>query len=128
MNVYKSLILVALSAMLLATPALALADPPASVPAPSAGHHGGWGSMLRALDLTPQQRLQIKSLVEAYREAHPQGSQPDEAARKQLREQILALLTPEQRTQFEQELRQRREDHEGQGQGTAPSPSSSPIP
>jgi Spy/CpxP family protein refolding chaperone len=128
MNSSKIAVLVALCAMLLGAPTLALADPSTSTSSQSAGHRGGWGSMLKNLDLTTQQQDQIKSLIEAYRQAHPQGSQPDRAERKQLREQILALLTPEQRAQLEQEEQQRRDERQGQGQGPDSSPPPSPEP
>jgi Spy/CpxP family protein refolding chaperone len=125
MNMCKSFILAALCAMLLGAPALVLASPRVASAA-STGHHGGLRSMLRNLELTPQQEDQIKSLVQAYRQAHPRGSQPDPAARKQLRDQILSLLTPEQRAQLEQEMQQRRDNHGDQGQ--APNPSPTPEP
>jgi len=115
--------LAALCAMLVGTPALVLANPGAGTSAPIAQHHGRLRSMLSKLNLTSQQEDQIKSLIATYRQAHPQGSQPDPAARKQLREQILGVLTPEQRAQLEQEQQQWRADHEGQGQGPNPSPS-----
>jgi Spy/CpxP family protein refolding chaperone len=126
MNSCKSLVLVALCAILLGAPALALANPWQGASASSGEHRGRWASMFSKLDLTPQQEDQIKSLIEAYRQAHPQGSQPDPAARKQLQEQIFAVLTPDQRAQLEQEEQQWRDDHGGRGQGADPSPSPEP--
>jgi len=123
MNIRGSFILAALCAILLGAPTLALANPGPGSSAPSAQHRGHFRSMLRQLNLTQQQEDQIRSLMEAYRQAHPQGSQPDPAARTQLREQILAVLTPAQRTQLEQEMQQWRADHQSQGQGPNPSPS-----
>jgi Spy/CpxP family protein refolding chaperone len=131
----KSFILSSLCAMLLAAPTLALAHTWQGTPTQGGEHRGDWASMFKNLDLTPQQEDQIKSLIEAYREAHPQGSQPDQAAREQLREEILAVLTPEQRAQLEQEMQQWRDEHGGQqsgddrggrGQGAYPSPTPEP--
>ena len=59
--------------------------------------------MLRNLNLSQQQQAQIKTLITSYKQAHPQGSQPDSAARAQLKQQILAVLTPDQRAKLEAE-------------------------
>ncbi len=76
--------------------------------------------MLKTLDLSQQQQNQIKTLVTNYKQAHPKGSQPDDAARKQLRDQVLAVLTPAQRTKLEQEKAAWHKQH------PSPAPSASP--
>lgn len=76
--------------------------------------------MLRTLDLSQQQQAQIKTLFTTYRQAHPKGSQSDPAARQQLRDQILAVLTPAQRTKLEQEKQAWQKKH------PSPAPSASP--
>ena len=58
------------------------------------------GAMWR-LNLSDQQRAQIRSLVQTFRTAHPRGSAPDPQARAELRAQIRAVLTPEQRIQLD---------------------------
>ena len=52
---------------------------------------------LRALNLSSGQEQRIAALVQAYRRAHPKGSARDPQAHKQLRRDVLAVLTPEQR-------------------------------
>ena len=76
--------------------------------------------MVQTLGLSQQQQGQIKTLMANYKQAHPKGSQPDPAARAQLRNQILAVLTPEQRAKFEQERQNWRKQH------PRPAPSASP--
>ncbi|HTX56246.1 MAG TPA: hypothetical protein VMD47_04000 [Candidatus Acidoferrales bacterium] len=84
-----------------------------------------------ALHLTDAQRTQIQTLRQNYRQAHPKGSAPDPAARKQLRRQILAVLTPDQRAQLRAQAQQRRaqrEQHQGNDNTIfPPSPAATPI-
>ena len=80
-------------------------------------------AMLRMLDLSQQQQDQLKTLLQNYRAAHPRGSQPDPAARRQLRDQIFALLTPEQRTKLRAEMQAWRSQHSG---SAAPTPAPTP--
>jgi Spy/CpxP family protein refolding chaperone len=104
-------------ALILPVGALAQQAPPATV-APGAQqwqghrHRGGFMRMFRNLNLSDQQKSQIRTIMQQYRQAHPQGSQPDPQARKQMRDQIMNLLTPQQRTQFQQEMQQMRAQHE----------------
>jgi len=125
MKSLKSFILVALCALLLGAPALGQTNPGPSTSAPNAQHRGGMMSMLRKLDLSTQQQDQIKALIQAFEQAHAQGTKPDPAELQQLHEQILAVLTPAQRTQLEQEEQQWRADHPDDGHGPTPSPSPS---
>lgn len=113
MKLLKPNILAAVMAVFIALPVAASADlspsastAPATSPTQSGAsqywrgghrHHRGFLSMVRALDLSPAQRQQIKTLIANYRAAHPKGTGPDPAARKALREKIYALLTPAQR-------------------------------
>ncbi len=52
------------------------------------------------LNLSPDQQQKIQALIAQYRQAHPHGSTPDPAARKALRDQIYAVLTPAQQSQL----------------------------
>jgi Spy/CpxP family protein refolding chaperone len=129
----KPFFVAALCALSLAAPTLVLADsvsdsnsnpPTNSQPGATPGsyHHHGMGAMLKSLNLTPQQQDQIKTLISNYKQAHPEGSQPDPAAKQQLHQQILNVLTPEQRTKLEQEKAQWKQHHVEQG------PAASPVP
>jgi Spy/CpxP family protein refolding chaperone len=133
MKPVKPLLVAALCALSLGAPALALAQsaaisdatqPGAPSSQPTGGqvghHHSHMFSMLKTLDLTQQQQTQIKTIFSTYRQAHPEGSQPDPTAHQQLREQILAVLTPAQRTKLEQEKQAWEKQH------PHPAPSSSP--
>lgn len=97
------------------------------------GHRGGMMGLLKSLNLTQDQQTKIKAITEAYRQAHPRGSQPDPQARKQMMDQVMAVLTPDQQAQLKakmQTMRQHRQ-HEGAENGTfrpdaSPSPSPNP--
>lgn len=128
----KTFFVAALCALSLAAPTLVLADAvsdsnsnPSTTNSqqgatPGSYHHHGMGAMLKTLNLTQQQQEQIKTLISTYRQAHPEGSQPDPAAKEQLHQQILNVLTPEQRTKLEQEKAQWKQHR--MEQGTAPTP------
>jgi Spy/CpxP family protein refolding chaperone len=62
-------------------------------------HGAGWMS---GLNLSEQQRTQIKQAMQQFRQAHPQGSNVDPAAREQLHDKVLAILTPQQQAQWKQ--------------------------
>ena len=64
------------------------------------------------LNLNDQQKSQIQSLMQSYRQTHPKGSAPDPDARKQLREQIDAVLTPDQRAQIKADMEKYRSQHQ----------------
>jgi Spy/CpxP family protein refolding chaperone len=94
------------------------------------GHHRHGMRWLQGVNLTDQQKQQIQNLMQQYRQAHPQGSQPDPQARQQLRQQVMNVLTPAQRAQVEQnmqKMRSERDERGGEG-SAAPSPSASPAP
>ena len=82
--------------------------------------------MFKDLNLTQDQQTKIKSIMQQFRQAHPPGSAPDPQARQQMRQQIDAILTPQQQDQLKAEraqMRQRREN----GQGPeAPNPTPTP--
>ena len=133
MKPFRPFLIAALCALSLTVPALALAQgvisdagqPGTSSIQPSGSpsghrHHHGMMSMLKSLNLTQQQQTQIKTLIGNYKHAHPKGSQPDATARKQLHDQVLAVLTPAQRTKLEQEKAAWHKQH------PSPAPSASP--
>jgi hypothetical protein len=63
-----------------------------------------------SLGLTPQQQSQIQALIGQYSQAHPAGSPLDMEANRQLRQSILAVLTPQQVEAYRQERQQQRSE------------------
>ena len=98
---------------------------PGAAQSGEAGHrHGDMMKRFSDLNLSDQQKQQIQGIVQQYRQAHPQGSQPDPQARKQMQEQIMNVLTPQQQAQYKadrEKMRQRYEQRNGQ-----PAPEASP--
>ncbi len=66
------------------------------------------------LGLTPDQQKQMLSILDQtgakYKAVHDQVAPQMEAIRKEGRDQIRGILTPEQRTKFDEKLRQMDED------------------
>jgi Spy/CpxP family protein refolding chaperone len=88
---------------------------------PSQSQHGD--RMMRRfndLNLSDQQKSQIQSLMQSYRQSHPNGSAPDPDGRKQLRSQIDAVLTPDQRAQLQSDQAKFRAQHQGNATNNAP--------
>lgn len=86
---------------------------PDGAPAAGTHHHHrghGWGGALKGITLTDAQKQQLKDLRAQNKPAA--GQTLDPATRKANREAMLqkveAILTPAQRTQFEQNLQQMR--------------------
>jgi Spy/CpxP family protein refolding chaperone len=67
-------------------------------------HHFGFGRMLRGLNLSDQQRARIHQLLEQHRQAHYRGGGFNLQAHQQLHQQILAILTPQQRAMLKQNM------------------------
>ncbi|HET9031105.1 MAG TPA: hypothetical protein VFN49_13115 [Candidatus Aquilonibacter sp.] len=106
------------------------AQSPPSAPQQGAfGHHhrGGMMHRFKDLNLSDQQKQQIKSLMQQFRQAHPRGSQPDPAARKQLHSQILSVLTPQQQAQLKADRAKWKQERMNR-RGAAPQASASPAP
>lgn len=115
MKILRSVLLPAAFAAAIALPAIAGAQQSTAPVAPPHGamncgagmeHHGNGMNPMRGINLSPQQRAQIKALHEQFRAAHPCGSPPDPQARRQLRQQVMNVLTPQQRAQFEANMQQ----------------------
>jgi Spy/CpxP family protein refolding chaperone len=81
---------------------------PASPPQDTMQHRHGHGfmRMLHGVNLSDQQKTQIHQLMQQYRQAHPEGNQPDPQARKQLRDQVMGVLTPQQQAQVKANIAQ----------------------
>lgn len=102
------------------------APPPSSGAPAQGGHRHGMGMQrFKDLNLTSQQQTQIKALMDQFRQAHPPGSQPDPQSRKQLHEQINALLTPTQQAQMKADREKMRDRRGAEGN---PSGAPTPIP
>jgi len=133
MNISKPILAgAALLALALPLAVAAQTTPAAPTTNATAGEHrhhgGGLNRMaLRGITLTDAQKQQMMQLRTAYKTAHPKGSTPDPAARKALRDQMLGVLTPDQRTQYDANLKTLRADHKRDGNGPF-APSASPTP
>jgi Spy/CpxP family protein refolding chaperone len=79
-------------------------------PGAQGGHGHGMGFMraMNGITLSDAQKQQIQQLQGQFQQTHPQGSAPDPQARKQLRQSVLNVLTPDQRTQFQKNMAQMR--------------------
>jgi Spy/CpxP family protein refolding chaperone len=112
----RTLVIAGLLAAALSIPNAVLAQ---QAPPPAA--HARYMHRYDDLNLTDQQRSQIQAAMEQYRAAHPKGSEPDPQARKALRDQIMSVLSPDQRAKLMQEQRERRGD-----KGANPEPTPTP--
>jgi Spy/CpxP family protein refolding chaperone len=89
--------------------------------------HGGGFRFLKDLNLTQQQQAQIDQIRQQYRQAHPKGSARDPQAMKDMRDKMMAVLTPAQQAQLKTDMQKRRAEYGGRnGQNRFPQPSPSP--
>ncbi len=96
---------------------------PATAPSGEYHHHGGgWMRMTQNLNLTPQQKTQIQQIMDQYHQQHPRGSEPDQASRQALHQQIMNVLTPAQQAQLKKNMEQMHKMHSG----GEPEPTASP--
>ena len=110
----------ALLAAAIALPTAACAQQQPANTAPASGwqgghhghHRGGVRSALRGITLSDAQKQQIDTIVQQNRATMKSNPTTDPATRRanmqQLRTQIENVLTPAQRTQFEQNLQKQR--------------------
>lgn len=132
MFTFRSLLVPAAMATALAVPATAFAQ---VQPAPgqtqqtgSQRHRGGSFRFLKDLNLTQQQQTQIDQIRQQFRQAHPKGSPRDPQAMKDMRDKIMAVLTPAQQAQLKADMQKWRAEYgRGRnGQNSLPQPSPSP--
>lgn len=78
---------------------------------PAVTHHHDRGAMFRDLNLTPDQTAKIKAIRERYHATNQNVTDPQQrrANMKAQREEIMAVLTPDQRQKFQQRMAQMRE-------------------
>jgi hypothetical protein len=67
-----------------------------------------WQRRLSRLNLSGDQQQRIQSMIDQYSQAHPEGSAVDPNARRELRRQILGVLSSDQQNQLQQEMRAHR--------------------
>jgi Spy/CpxP family protein refolding chaperone len=112
----------------LALPAVAQVQAPPP-PAQSQQHGDRMMHRFDDLNLSDQQKSQIQTLLQNYRQAHPRGSAPDPDSRKQLQEQINTVLTPDQRAQLKADMERFRAQRQQRNDTTnvPPAPTATPI-
>jgi Spy/CpxP family protein refolding chaperone len=125
----------------LIAPVAVFAQQAAQAPAPAAsaqdqwqgqhrGGHHGFMRMLRGVNLSDSQKAQIHQIMQQFHQAHPEGSLTDPQARRQahqqLMQQVMNVLTPQQRAQVQQNMQQMRErfqqEHDGDETPATPQP------
>jgi Spy/CpxP family protein refolding chaperone len=122
----QATVLAGLMAAGLSLPAIAQTQ---QAPAPPAQSQHGDRMMHRFsdLNLTDAQKSQIQTLMQNYRQAHPRGSTADPDARKQLRDQINAVLTPDQQAQLKSDEAKMRAQRQGnKTSNVPPAPAATP--
>lgn len=67
-----------------------------------------WSKRLANLNLSGDQQQRIQSIINQYSQAHPEGSPSDPGAARDLRRQVMSILTPDQQNQLRQQNRARR--------------------
>ena len=82
-----------------AAPAMQSAPSSGAATAPMHHHEGG---MWKNLNLTDDQKAQMKALHDKFKADHPTPGSATKADRKALREQMEAILTPEQLAKMKQ--------------------------
>ena len=87
-----------------------------------------WSRILNGVNLSNQQHDQIQGLLDQYVQAHPAGSQRVHGAARQLRDQIFAILTPDQQTQVRQNMQNMRAQQQQQRNQQAPQQQGYPAP
>ena len=88
----------------IAIPAAAFAQQTSDQPNAQSGQHerrGGFMHRFDSLNLSDQQKAQLQQIFQNFHQAHPQGSPRDPQAMQQLRSQIDAILTPDQRAKLQ---------------------------
>jgi Spy/CpxP family protein refolding chaperone len=123
----QATVLAGLIAAGLALPAVAQDQQPPAAPAQTQQHSDRMMHRFDDLNLTDQQKSQIQTLLQNYRQAHPRGSTPDPDARKQLRDQINAVLTPDQQTKLKADEAKFRAEHQRNATTNVP-PAPTPTP
>ena len=67
-----------------------------------------WTKRLSNLNLSGDQQQRIQSMINQYSQTHPEGSPRDPGAARELRRQVMGVLTNDQQNQLRQQMRARR--------------------
>jgi Spy/CpxP family protein refolding chaperone len=77
-----------------------------------------WARKMRKLNLSGDQQQRIQSMIHQYSQSHPEGSPRGHGAMRELRQQLMGTLTPDQQNQFRQMMHAHRgKNHQRQMQG-----------
>ena len=124
----RTVLAVLATAVIIETGTAVAQTAPAQVPqpgGPAVTRHHDRGAMFRDLNLTPDQTTKIKAIRERYHAKNQNITDPQQrhANMKAQRDEIMAVLTPDQRQKFQQRIAQMRDrwraHQEGAG-GSAP--------
>ena len=80
-----------------------------------------WIKRLGNLNLSGDQQQRIQSMINVYSQAHPQGSPRDPQASRELRRQIMSVLSSDQQNQYHAQMRALMQQRRGQTQQQGPS-------
>ena len=76
-------------------------------PSPAKLQHR-WTKRFGHLNLSGDQQQRVQSIINQYSQAHPQGSPRDPGSARELRHQLMGVLSSDQQNQFRQEMQARR--------------------
>jgi hypothetical protein len=75
-----------------------------TMPSPSKLQHR-WMKRLERLNLSGDQQQHVQSLIDQYSQAHPEGSPRQPGSGRELRRQIMGVLTSDQQNQLRAQMR-----------------------
>jgi Spy/CpxP family protein refolding chaperone len=78
-----------------------------------------WARRFGNLNLSSDQQQRVQSLINQYSQSHPEGSPVDREAKRELRRQLMGVLSDDQRQQLRQQMHARRAQMQGGGQDQA---------
>jgi hypothetical protein len=67
-----------------------------------------WARKMRKLNLSGDQQQRIQSMIHQYSQSHPEGTPRGHGAMRELRQQLMGTLTPDQQNQFRQMMHAHR--------------------
>ncbi len=66
-----------------------------------------WMKRLQGINLSGDQQQRIQSIIGQYSQAHPEGSPADRDASREMRRQVMGVLTSDQQNQYHEQMRAR---------------------
>jgi hypothetical protein len=72
-----------------------------------------WQKRLGSLNLSSDQQQRVQSLIDRYSQDHPEGSPRDPQASRELRKQIMGVMSSDQQNQYRQQMHNRHGHHRG---------------